>query len=72
MATIEIRQNADGTTHYRAKVRLKGFPPQSATFARKTDAKNWAKQTEIEIKQGRYFKTAEAKKHTVKELTMKV
>jgi integrase len=68
MATIETRQNNDGTISYRVKVRLKGFPVQSATFARKTDAKEWAKQTEIEIKQGRYFKTAEAKKHTVHKL----
>lgn len=68
MATIETRRNADNTIGYRAKVRLKGFPTQSATFERKTDAREWAKQTETTIKQGRYFKTAEAKKHTVSEL----
>jgi hypothetical protein len=65
MATIETRRSADGTTGYRAKVRLKGFPSQSATFERKTDAKEWAKQTEASIREGRYFKTAEAKKHTI-------
>jgi len=64
MATIETRSNADGTTGYRAKVRLKGFPTESATFERKTDAKEWAKQTETSMRQGRHFKTAEAKKHT--------
>lgn len=69
MATIETRQTADGSTSYRVKVRLKGFPVQSATFDRKTDATNWAKQTEVAIKEGRYFKTAEAKKHTFTELT---
>ena len=68
MAMIETRKNADGSTSYRAKVRIKGFPAQSATFERRTDAKDWAKQTEIAIKEGKYFKTAEAKKHTVKEL----
>jgi integrase len=68
MAMIETRRNADGSTSYRAKVRIKGFPAQSATFERRTDAKEWAKQTEISIKEGKYFKTAEAKKHTVKEL----
>ncbi|OJW49092.1 MAG: integrase [Alphaproteobacteria bacterium 41-28] len=67
MATIETRHSADGTTGYRAKVRLKGFPSQSATFERKTDAKEWAKQTEASIREGRYFKTAEAKKHTVSD-----
>lgn len=68
MATIETRRSGDGTTGYRAKVRLKGFPSQSATFDRKTDAKEWAKQTEASIREGRYFKTAEAKKHTVADL----
>jgi integrase len=65
MAAIETRRSADGTTGYRAKVRLKGFPSQSATFERKTDAKEWAKQTEASIREGRYFKAVEAKKHTV-------
>jgi hypothetical protein len=32
MATIETRRNNDGTTTYRAKVRLKGCPIQSATL----------------------------------------
>jgi integrase len=68
MATIETRTNADGTTGYRAKVRLKGFPTESATFDRKTDAKEWAKQTETNMRQGRHFKTAEAKKHTFADL----
>jgi integrase len=33
-----------------------------------TDAKEWGKQTEIAIKDGRHFKTAEAKKHTLAEM----
>ena len=57
MATIETRRNADGAIGYRAKVRLKGFPSESATFERKTDAKEWAKQTEASMRQGRHFKT---------------
>jgi hypothetical protein len=65
MATIETRRNDDGKTGYRAKLRLKGFPFQSATFERKTDAKEWAKQTEASIREGRYFKIVEAKKHTI-------
>lgn len=68
MAMIETRKNADGSTAYRVRVRIKGFPAQTATFERRTDAKAWATQTEIAIKEGKYFKTAEAKKHTVKEL----
>lgn len=68
MATIETRKLQDGSTSYRAKVRLKGHPVQTATFERKTDAKEWAGQTEAAIREGRYFKTAEAKKHTFGEL----
>lgn len=68
MAVIQTRKSSDGKTKYRALVRLKGHPPQSATFDRKTDAKKWAQDTESAIRDGRYFKTAEAKKHTVAEL----
>ena len=68
MAMIETRTNADGTTSFRVKVRMRGYPTETATFARKTDAKEWGKKTEIAIKSGKYFKTAEAKKHTFREM----
>ena len=68
MASIRKRTNKDGSASYRVDVRLKGFPPQRATFSRLTDAKNWGKSTESAIKEGRYFKTAEAQKHTLGEL----
>ena len=67
MATIQKRTASDGNITYRARVRLKGYPVESASFARLTDAKEWAKQTEIEIRDGRYFKKAEGKKHTLGE-----
>lgn len=68
MASIETRRSDDGTRTYRAKVRLKGQPPITASFARLTDAKRWAGSTEIAIREGRYFKTAEAKRHTLTHL----
>lgn len=68
MAVIQERKSADGKVKYRALVRLKGHPPQSATFDRKTDAKKWAQDTESAIRNNRHFKSAEAKKHTVAEL----
>lgn len=68
MATIQERKSADGKTKYRVIVRLKGYPPQSATFERKTDAKKWAQDTESAIRDGRHFKTVEAKKHTLQEM----
>lgn len=68
MAHIETRRTKDGKTRYRAQVSLKGYPSQSATFERKTDAKRWAQQTEAAIREGRHFKTTEAKRHTFREL----
>ncbi|MDW9176985.1 site-specific integrase [Legionella pneumophila] len=68
MASIEKRISKDGKTSYRVKVRLKGFPVQNATFDRLTDARKWAQQTESAIRDGRHFKTTEAKKRTLEEL----
>jgi integrase len=67
MATIETRTTDAGDKSYRVKIRLKGFPPQTETFQRLTDAKKWAAATESAIREGRHFKTAEAKKHTFAE-----
>lgn len=66
MATIEKRAGTDGT-QYRVKLRLRGYPPASATFDRLTDAKRWAAETEASIRAGRYFAQAEARRHTVAE-----
>src|SRR3990167_9295391 len=68
MASIEKRKTKDGTAIFRVKVRLKGFPEQNASFERLTDAKPWAQQTESAIREGRHFKTSEAKRHTLGEL----
>lgn len=68
MANIEKRSSKDGETSYRVKVRLKGYPPQSATFERLTDAKKWAASTESAIREGRHFKTVEAKRHSLAEM----
>ncbi len=68
MATITERAAKDGTKRYRAEVRLKGFPTQTATFKRLTDAKKWISNTESAIREGRHFKTVEAKKHTLGDL----
>lgn len=67
MANIEKRTSQDGNVSYRVKIRLKGFPTQSATFDRLADAKKYIQQTEAAIREGRYFQTQESKKHTLKE-----
>jgi integrase len=68
MATIKERTAKDGTPRYTVEVRLKGYPPQTATFKRKTDANKWIQDTESAIRDGRHFKTVEAKKHTLADL----
>src|SRR5688572_3890801 len=65
MATIRQRVAEDGSISYQAQVRLRGHPPQSASFTRKTDAKQWAQQTESAIRDGRHFPMREAKRHTL-------
>jgi integrase len=68
MASIEKRTTGDGKSSYRVKVRLKGYPIQTATFDRLTDAKKWSQNTESSIREGRHFKTAEAKKHSLADM----
>jgi len=67
MANIQEVKGKNGIK-YRVLIRLKGFSAQSATFARKTDAKKWAQDTESAIRDGRHFKTVESKRHTVAEM----
>jgi integrase len=67
MASIEERTNSKGEKSFRAKVRLKGYPVQSATFKRKTDATRWIASTESAIREGRHFKTSQAKRKTLSD-----
>lgn len=66
MATIQKRINANGTTSYKVQIRLKGFSPETATFERKTDAKQWAQKIEAEMRAGRHF--GASKRHTFRDL----
>lgn len=68
MASIEKRTTNKGATSYRVKIRLRGTSPATATFGSLTKAQKWIKTTEAAIIEGRHFKTAEAKKHTLSEL----
>jgi len=65
MASIETRTDSEGAKSYRVKIRLRGYPLQTSTFLRLTDAKRWATQTEAAIREGRHFKDVEAKRHTL-------
>lgn len=66
MASIERLKNKKGIT-FRVKVRVKGFPSQSATFSSIVDAKQWGKRTEVDLMEGRYFKSRIAHKHNISE-----
>lgn len=68
MARIKERQDKNGKTRFTVEIRLKGHPPESATFLNKTQAKLWAQQTEAAIREGRYFKSSEPRKRTLGEL----
>lgn len=68
MATFDKHVANDGKITHRVRIRMKGFPVQTASFDRLTDARRWAQQTEAAIREGRYFKTREAQRHTLAEL----
>ncbi len=67
MANIQKRIAKDGSVTHRVQIRLKGFPPETASFERLTDAKEWAKKTEAEMKAGRHF--GASKRHTFNDLS---
>ncbi len=68
MAYIQERKSSDGSVSYRVQVRKRGYPTQSATFKRKTDAKKWAGSVEAAIEERRYKNFAQARRRTVGEL----
>ena len=68
MATIQERKKKNGKVTYTATIRVKGHPPITATFEKKTLASKWIQETEPKIREGRYFTEYEAQKHTLNEL----
>lgn len=68
MAAIRERKDQNGKVSYQAQVRIQGYPPQSKTFLRKTDAKQWAIQTETEIRTGMTIRKSSASKHTMRDM----
>ena len=67
MASIQERKAEDGTISYRVQIRIKGQPSVSETFKRKSDAKRWAAKTEAEIRERKYFRSADAQRKTLKD-----
>jgi integrase len=67
MPTIETRTSPNGTVWYHVKVRLKGLPAAYGHFSTYKKAYRWGHETEAALRDGRYLKTAEAKRHTLAE-----
>ena len=68
MGTIEKRTSKNGSTKFRARIRLRGNPKESATFERIGDAKRWMAQTEAAIHEHRHFKNSGTNRRTFAEL----
>lgn len=68
MAVIEDRATARRGISYRARVRLAGFEPISATFTKRSEAKEWALQIEADMKAGRYQHDLLARSKTASDL----
>lgn len=68
MGSIQIRKTKTGEKRFKAIVRLKGHPPETKTFRRKTDAKIWIGKTEDAIREGSQSSLLASRKHTLNEL----
>jgi integrase len=68
MASITARKTKGGSTVYRVLIRRKGERPMSAHFEKLGMAREWAAQTEVAIKEGRYFKAQPGEGKTLNEL----
>lgn len=67
MATIEKRILDNGTTVFRVKIRTRGHKAHSKTFSRMTDAKQYVRQVETAIDEGKFYRQLEGKKRTLAE-----
>ncbi len=65
---VWIDKESKQRTSYRVQIRRRGFPPVTATFERKTDADQWARETESDMSRRRYFPQHEAERRTLADL----
>jgi len=69
MASIFKRKNNDGTSVWRAVVRIKGYPAVCNHFERKQEADDWASDVERQIKAGQFKFDQHNQIRTFAELT---
>lgn len=68
MASYRTKHRADGTAVTHVQIRKRGFPPLTATFVRKSDARVWVQQVEHRMRERRFFPGFEAQQHTAAEM----
>lgn len=68
MASIFKRKNKDGTSCWRAVVRIKGYPTVCNHFDRKQEADDWAANIESQIKVGKFNFDQHKQQHTFTQL----
>ncbi|HEV7491025.1 MAG TPA: hypothetical protein VGO25_09475, partial [Rhodanobacteraceae bacterium] len=65
MATFEKRIGSTGSATWRVRVRRQDGPWLTKSFARKSDAQEWARSVEHKLDAGEHVPNAEARKRTL-------
>ncbi len=65
---VETKQLPNGSKKYIGRVKVTGFPRKSKTFDLKTDARDWARNTEAEYKLVKVAPDAVARRKTVADV----
>lgn len=68
MGTISRRTDNTGKATYQVKIRRKGYPPASRTFADKLAAETWMQETEAAMTRGAFVDPAPARDTTLDDL----
>jgi len=68
MGTITRRADNAGRATYQVKIRRKGYPPASRTFADKLAAETWMQETEAAMTRGAFVDPAPARDTTLSDL----
>ena len=68
MATFVSRKGPNGRRVWQAKIRRRGYPPQSGTFDSKAKAETWARLIESEMDRGAFIPRTDAKGTTLSEM----
>ena len=68
MGTITRRTDSAGKATYQVKIRRKGYPSASRTFADKRAAETWMQETEAAMTRGSFVDPAPARETTLADL----